>query len=460
MRPLKIELQNFGPYEHTVIDFTEFGKQSLFLVAGNTGAGKTTIFDAMCYALFGKTTSEQRSATALRSDFAAPDQETKVTFTFAHQGQTYQVMRRPKQTLIGRRGRPVDHNQAVQLIYPLESDQPHEITKIKEADTFITNLLNLTRDQFRQIVLLPQGKFRQFLDSDSNTKEELLRDLFNTSVYEQWAQQLKYQLTERKRGLADQATKLQSVKENVTTVDAELGNDEWLAAVESQLADLRRKLTELNQQEAKQQTQVNQVTKQLHDEQDLQRWLTELADAQQTAKQLAEQKPVVTKQQAQLADLQWFQDHQVAYRQWQDSEQQLTNQQERITKLTAQLRDLDTRSQDSEQHYQELAAKQPTMEKLRDQARELSKKLPLFAELNRLQAQVKGDQQRLTAAQRQQNTDQKQAAKLNQQISAVTAQQTAHGDLAATQRTLDQQQRHYADLQQAQKALQDLQAAQ
>lgn len=460
MRPLKIELQNFGPYEHTVIDFTEFGKQSLFLVAGNTGAGKTTIFDAMCYALFGKTTSEQRSATALRSDFAAPDQETKVTFTFAHQGQTYQVMRRPKQTLIGRRGRPVDHNQAVQLIYPLESDQPHEITKIKEADTFITNLLNLTRDQFRQIVLLPQGKFRQFLDSDSNTKEELLRDLFNTSVYEQWAQQLKDQLTERKRGLADQATKLQSVKENVTTVDAELGNDEWLAAVESQLADLRRKLTELNQQEAKQQTQVNQVTKQLHDEQDLQRWLTELADAQQTAKQLAEQKPVVTKQQAQLADLQWFQDHQVAYRQWQDSEQQLTNQQERITKLTAQLRDLDTRSQDSEQHYQELAAKQPTMEKLRDQARELSKKLPLFAELNRLQAQVKGDQQRLTAAQRQQNTDQKQAAKLNQQISAVTAQLTAHGDLAATQRTLDQQQRHYADLQQAQKALQDLQAAQ
>ena len=116
MRPVKLELKNFGPYANTTVDFTEFDERSLFLVAGNTGAGKTTIFDAMCYALFGQTTSDQRSAAALRSDFAPADQETAVTFTFVHQNQTYRVTRRPKQALIGRRGRPVEHNQAVELV--------------------------------------------------------------------------------------------------------------------------------------------------------------------------------------------------------------------------------------------------------------------------------------------------------------------------------------------------------
>ena len=220
MRPLTIELHYFGPYEHQVIDFTQFTEHSLFLVAGNTGAGKTTIFDAMCYALFGQTTNDRdRSAAALRSDFAPADQETMVKFTFEHQDLKYQIMRRPKQVLKGRRGNLVEHNQAVDLIYPLESDHPHEITKIKEADTFITDLLNLTRDQFKQIVLLPQGKFRQFLDSDSNTKEALLRDLFNTSRYEQWATQLKNDLREQKKSLTAQETKLQSLKETVTAID-------------------------------------------------------------------------------------------------------------------------------------------------------------------------------------------------------------------------------------------------
>ena len=163
MRPLTIELHYFGPYEHQVIDFTQFTERSLFLVAGNTGAGKTTIFDAMCYALFGQTTNDRdRSAAALRSDFAPADQETMVKFTFEHQDFQYQIMRRPKQVLKGRRGNLVEHNQAVDLIYPLESEHPQEITKIKEADTFITDLLNLTRDQFKQIVLLPQGKFQEF----------------------------------------------------------------------------------------------------------------------------------------------------------------------------------------------------------------------------------------------------------------------------------------------------------
>ena len=389
MRPVEIRLKNFGPYADTVVDFTEFDQRPLFLVAGNTGAGKTTIFDAMCYALFGQTTNEQRSAAALRSDFAPADQETSVTFTFVHQGQKYRVTRRPKQTLIGRRGRPVEHNQAVELVYPLESDQPHEITKIKEADAFITDLLNLTRDQFRQIVLLPQGKFRQFLDSDSNTKEELLRDLFNTTVYERWTTELKARLAKRKQTLADQATKLQTAKENVSTVDAQLGTDDWLAAITSQLTDLDVALAKLAKQRSAQQAAVDQASKQLHADQELTKLQAELTTANQTAAKLAKERASVAEQQSQLADLQWFQTHRAAYQQWADGAQRFTEQEKRLTQLKGQVVALDEQHQAAVQHYQALASRQDEMAQVRDRASELQKRLPLFAEFSRLTDQVK-----------------------------------------------------------------------
>ena len=456
MRPVEIKLKNFGPYADTVVDFTEFDQRPLFLVAGNTGAGKTTIFDAMCYALFGQTTNEQRSAAALRSDFAPADQETSVTFTFVHQGQKYRVTRRPKQTLIGRRGRPVEHNQAVELVYPLESDQPHEITKIKAADAFITNLLNLTRDQFRQIVLLPQGKFRQFLDSDSNTKEELLRDLFNTTVYERWATELKSQLTQRKRALADQATKLATAKENVSTVDPQLGTSDWLAAVADQLTDLNQELAQLGQQEQQQQAAVDKASQQLHADQDLQQRLTELAAAQKTAISLKAERATVTAQEEQLADLKWIQEHQAAYQQWADGEQRVADQAQRQAQLTGQLAGLTTQHQVANEHYQDLAAQQDELAAVRDQASELAQRLPLFTEFSRLTAQVQASERTLTAAQQDQADRQQQAADLTAAITQLTDQLAARGDLAERRHQLDQDQHRQADLTRVGQALTDL----
>lgn len=456
MRPLTIELKNFGPYADTTVDFTEFAERSLFLVAGNTGAGKTTIFDAMCYALFGQTTSDQRSAAALRSDFAPADQETAVTFTFAHQGQKYRVTRRPKQTLIGRRGRPVEHNQAVDLVYPLGSDQPHEITKIKAADAFITNLLNLTRDQFRQIVLLPQGKFRQFLDSDSNTKEELLRDLFNTTVYERWATELKGQLAQRKRALADQAIKLQTAKENVSTVDAQLGTTDWLAAVADQLTDLNQELAQLGQQEQQQQAAVDRASQQLHVDQDLQQQLTELAAAKQTAATLKAEQATVTAQEKQRADLQWVQEHRAAYQQWVDGEQRVADLAKQLTRLQGQLAALTAQHQEAAGHYQDLAARQDAMAAVRDQASELAKRLPLFAEFSRLTAQVQASEQALAAAQQDQANHQQQATDLTAAIAQLTDQLAARGDLAELRHQLDQDQHRQTDLTRVGQALTDL----
>src|SRR3712207_4562940 len=187
MRPLKLTLDYFGPYEHEAVDFTQFNETPLFLITGTTGSGKTTIFDAMCYALFGKTSNDQRDARLLRSDFAPVAEDTWVSFWFEHQGIEYQVKRRVPRLVPGQKSeRPTK----VSLIYPLKSPEPMEMTKVGEVNQTIEELLHLQVDQFRQIILLPQGKFREFLASSSKEKTEILRTLFGTQLYQRWTDQL------------------------------------------------------------------------------------------------------------------------------------------------------------------------------------------------------------------------------------------------------------------------------
>lgn len=434
MRPLTIELHYFGPYEHQVIDFTQFTERSLFLVAGNTGAGKTTIFDAMCYALFGQTTNDRdRSAAALRSDFAPADQETMVKFTFEHQDLKYQIMRRPKQVLKGRRGNLVEHNQAVDLIYPLESDHPHEITKIKEADTFITDLLNLTRDQFKQIVLLPQGKFRQFLDSDSNTKEVLLRDLFNTSRYEQWATQLKNDLREQKKSLTTQETKLQSLKETVTEIDAQLTTKEWLAEAKNYLFRLKANLKHLGDDEQQQQKKVDQLDAQLHTEQELKKNIEALAELVKAGEILQAQAGEIQEIKQQVRSLDWYQEHQTEYQRWKDGEK-------RLQKLTADneilhenLRNLQKQQQVIETELQQTSKQQEEIDQLQTEVADLTNKLPLFDDRDKLKSTVDELQTHLKQQKKQQADSKKKLQDAQQQLTVVTNNLKEHENLGEIQ---------------------------
>ena len=434
MRPLTIELHYFGPYEHQVIDFTQFTEHSLFLVAGNTGAGKTTIFDAMCYALFGQTTNDRdRSAAALRSDFAPADQETMVKFTFEHQDLKYQIMRRPKQVLKGRRGNLVEHNQAVDLIYPLESDHPHEITKIKEADTFITDLLNLTRDQFKQIVLLPQGKFRQFLDSDSNTKEALLRDLFNTSRYEQWATQLKNDLREQKKSLTAQETKLQSLKETVTEIDAQLTTKEWLAEAKNYLSRLKANLEHLGDDEQQQQKKVDQLDAQLHTEQELKKNIEALAELVKAGEILQAQAEKIQETKQQVKILDWYQEHQTEYQRWKDGEKRLQKLTADSNILHEDLRNLQKQQQVIETELQQTSQRQEEIDQLQAEVTDLTNKLPLFDDRDKLRSTVDELQTHLKQQKKQQAASQKKLQDAQQQLTVVTNNLKEHENLGEVQ---------------------------
>ncbi|MFT9004627.1 MAG: SMC family ATPase, partial [Liquorilactobacillus hordei] len=180
-------MTNFGPYAKQEIDFVRFTEQPLFLISGKTGSGKTTIFDAMCFALFGSTSGDDREAETMRSGFAKESELTEVEFVFEHQNKIYRIKRQPKQVIVKKRGTGTKiQNMTVLLSYQSDDGENIELSKVGVVNKFIQELIHLTAEQFTQIIMLPQGKFRNFLDSDSNEKEKLLRELFATNLFKDW----------------------------------------------------------------------------------------------------------------------------------------------------------------------------------------------------------------------------------------------------------------------------------
>ena len=193
MKPQTLQLKNFGPFINETIDFSKLSQAALFLITGKTGAGKTTIFDGMTYALFGETSGRLRSGKEMRSLFATPEEETSVFFSFEHHQLRYEIERKPEQMLAKRKGEGM-RKQAAKVsltIFDEKGKELRQLTKRSEVDQTIKELLNLDAKQFSQIVLLPQGEFRNFLISSSSEKEIVLRHLFGTQFFQQFNEQLK-----------------------------------------------------------------------------------------------------------------------------------------------------------------------------------------------------------------------------------------------------------------------------
>lgn len=177
MRPIRLTFSAFGPYagEETV-DFSAFS-QGLYLVAGDTGAGKTTLFDAITFALYGESSGKSRGSAALRSDFAQPDTPTFARLTFAYQGQEYTVWRSPEYTRKRKKGTG-ETRQKRQAT--LEGPQGLIASGDRQVTQAIEELLQLTAAQFKQVAMLAQGEFRALLEANSETRGEILRNLFQT----------------------------------------------------------------------------------------------------------------------------------------------------------------------------------------------------------------------------------------------------------------------------------------
>lgn len=183
MRPLKLTLSAFGNYaKEQTIDFSKLNGKNLFLITGNTGAGKTTIFDAISYALYGSPSGEFRDTASLRSHYVDGDIETFVELEFQLRNKGYRIRRSPEQMLNKKRGEGYKKEGAkVELVF-LDSDEK-PLTKVKEVDDRINELLGVDKEQFRQIVMLPQGEFLKLLKANSKDREEIFRKIFGTEGF-------------------------------------------------------------------------------------------------------------------------------------------------------------------------------------------------------------------------------------------------------------------------------------
>lgn len=154
MQPRTLRMKNFGPYLDETVEFGAFLDQGLFLVSGKTGAGKTTIFDGMTFALFGQTSGKLRSGKEMRSLFAQPTEETEVTFSFSHGGLLYEVMRRPEQEVAKKRGTgtTIRAGKTTLTIYDELGNEKKQYTK--NVDYELYQLLHLTADQFFKLSLI------------------------------------------------------------------------------------------------------------------------------------------------------------------------------------------------------------------------------------------------------------------------------------------------------------------
>lgn len=217
MLPKKIIMENFGPFVHEEVDFGEMIEAPLFLISGKTGAGKTTIFDAITFALYGDASGGVRSSNEIRSSFAEPTEETRVQFIFEHQGRQYSIERWPKQTLAKKNGKgETTKNQKVQLsIFNDAGQEAEAYTKVDAVNEVIYQILNLQKDQFRQIVMLPQGEFRTFLNANSTEKETVLRSLFGTNFYRHFTDNLKLQKLELEKSVSELTTRIDQLFQQV-----------------------------------------------------------------------------------------------------------------------------------------------------------------------------------------------------------------------------------------------------
>ena len=181
MRPLSLTISAFGPYAGvTNIDMEQLGQSGLYLITGDTGAGKTTIFDAICFALFGEASGGNRESNMFRSKYAKPETKTEVDLKFTHGGEEYGIVRNPEYERPKSRGEGMTKQTSGAELHLPNGDV---LTKIGDVNNKVNDILGMDRMQFSQIAMLAQGDFLKLLLAKTDDRRVIFRNLFKTNNY-------------------------------------------------------------------------------------------------------------------------------------------------------------------------------------------------------------------------------------------------------------------------------------
>lgn len=271
-------MQAFGPYAgKESIDFSHLGNRTMFVISGKTGSGKTTIFDGISYAIYGKASGEDRNGPELRSQFAKNDVMTEVALEFTLRGKRYYIWRSPQQNKKKERGDGFTTINAKAELYVFDEQGEKQLlaANVRDVEERIKEIILIDSNQFRQILMIPQGEFRKLLTSDSKDKELILQRLFHTEMYKRVEEKLKEEATELKRTVDKQIEDRNqaicgihaiSNGELKSLMEAESVNDTLiLPLLKDEILQMELKLNEIKQEAAAKQTERDKLQQSLYE---------------------------------------------------------------------------------------------------------------------------------------------------------------------------------------------------
>ena len=262
MKPLKLTMKAFGPYAGTQeVDFRGLDKAGLFLIYGPTGSGKTTLLDAVTFALYGRTSGE-RAGEQMRCQYADEGTETEVVLEFSVGDTTYKVRRKPRQTRPKKRGEGLTESLAEAELWNVTAGEL-AASSPNDVEEEVKRLIGFEVDQFKQVILLPQGKFDELLSARSDRREELLQVIFGTSVFERVQERLREKAGELKTR-REAVLQRQSGVLSQYQVEDPAGLDELITAMKMSVAGLQEEAQTLKKAYETADTVFRQAEKEDH----------------------------------------------------------------------------------------------------------------------------------------------------------------------------------------------------
>ncbi|MGM8364422.1 AAA family ATPase [Virgibacillus sp. W0181] len=404
MKPLKLKMTAFGPYKDTEsIDFTELKTNRLFVISGNTGAGKTTIFDGICFALYGSASGRDReNITMLRSDFAEDDTHTAVELVFTIHGRKYRILRQLGHVKTGNKSKTGDRYE----FFEIRGDKEVPCVDrqiVSEIDKKVESIIGLTQDQFKQIVMLPQGEFRKLLTSQTENKEAILRRLFKTESYKIIGERLK-----EKRSLIEERFKqeqqtLDTYVQNIHAAlprreesalfhlldEAHFNMNQLMDAIAEEITFLKNKITVDEKKYDEAYEEHEKKAQAYYKQKAINERFTELAAKENRQKELGEQAPLYKEKEVQLKNAEKANELRPYEKQLQELRKDEKIKQSDFELAQKEQKEAESKQFQAKKHFEEEEKKQQDREAVNQKLNRLHEFLPavkaIDEEKNRLQ---------------------------------------------------------------------------